>query len=167
MSNEQTAIRLPLWAELPHLSLHLNQLLDITNMYLEPIIGDAITKTMMHNYFKAGIIIPPVKKRYSQKHVAGAIVVGLLKNVFTLDEIKQALVWILSDANAQQGYDNFVKMFNEQAAKPQLEPASVNSIDLGQASQSTVLQYEAVQSILYWLAAKNRLAAAMKAKSKA
>lgn len=71
MSNEQTAIRLPLWAELPHLSLHLDQLLDITNMYLEPIIGDAITKTMMHNYFKAGIIIPPVKKKIFSKTRCG------------------------------------------------------------------------------------------------
>nr|WP_252893057.1 DUF1836 domain-containing protein [Lentilactobacillus otakiensis] len=56
-------IKLPMWEELPTFSLHLDQLLDLTNGYLEPIIGDKITKTMLHNYFKAKILVPPVKKK--------------------------------------------------------------------------------------------------------
>ena len=110
-------IRLPMWEELPAFSLHLDQLLDLTNEYLEPIIGDKITKTMLHNYFKAKILVPPVKKKYQRTQLAGAIVVGLLKNIFTLNEVKAGLITLLGNGTPKTGYNNFVIMFNEQAAK--------------------------------------------------
>ncbi|WCJ51304.1 DUF1836 domain-containing protein [Lentilactobacillus buchneri] len=124
-------IRLPMWEELPAFSLHLDQLLDLTNEYLEPIIGDKITKTMLHNYFKAKILVPPVKKKYQRTQLAGAIVVGLLKNIFTLNEVKAGLITLLGNGTPKTGYNNFVIMFK--------------------------MQYDAVQSILFWLSAKNRL----------
>ena len=159
-TTDPTELRLPLWAELPQFSLHLDQLLDITNMVLAPITEDQVTKTMMHNYFKAEIIMAPVKKRYTQGHLAGAIVVGLLKNVFALTELKQAMGWLLADAPAQEAYDNFVKLFNEQAAQQgQLATPKPVSVDLTTASPATVMQYEAVQAVLHWLAAKRVLRA--------
>ena len=72
--------RLQLWSELPSFNLHLDQLLDIKNSFVEPMIEEKITKTMMHNYFKVEIIEAPIKKRYARKHLAGAIVVGVFKN---------------------------------------------------------------------------------------
>lgn len=49
-------------------------------------IEEKITKTMMHNYFKAGIIEAPIKKRYARKHLAGAIVVGVFKKLFEISK---------------------------------------------------------------------------------
>lgn len=66
-------IRLPMWEELPAFSLHLDQLLDLTNEVLEPIIGDKITKTMLQNYFKARILVPPVKSKYHRTQLAGRL----------------------------------------------------------------------------------------------
>lgn len=150
-------IKLPLWEELPTFSLHLDQLLDLTNGYLEPIIGDKITKTMLHNYFKAKILVPPVKKKYQRTQLAGAIVVGLLKNIFRLDEVKGGLIALLGTGSPKNGYNNFVIMFNEQAAKAGKELSDPTSLELKSASQATLMQYDAVQSILFWLSAKNRL----------
>lgn len=154
-------IKLPMWEELPAFSLHLDQLLGLTNEYLEPIIGDKITKTMLHNYFKAKILVPPVKKKYQRIQLAGAIVVGLLKNIFTLNEIKNGLMILLGSGSPKVGYNNFVAMFNEQAAKVGEEADDPTSLELESASPATLMQYEAVQSILFWLLAKYRLDALM------
>ncbi len=150
-------IRLPMWEELPAFSLHLDHLLDLTNEVLEPIIGDKITKTMLQNYFKARILVPPVKSKYHRTQLAGAIVIGLLKNVFTLNEIKAGLLALLGNGTPKTGYNNFVVMFNEQAAKAGKELSDPTSLELKSASQATLMQYDAVQSILFWLSAKNRL----------
>ncbi|EEI21149.1 hypothetical protein G8J22_02570 [Lentilactobacillus hilgardii] len=152
MSHDEKGFqKLPLWRELPSFNLHLDQLLDITNAFLEPITEERITKTMMHNYFKASIIDAPIKKKYQRKQLAGAIIVGLLKNVFSLSEIRQGLSWLLVDASPAEGYDNFVKMFNEQASQKQLETTHITSINLEVATNATLMQYTAVQSILFWL----------------
>ena len=73
---------LPHWSDLPGFDLHLDQLIELTNGYLRPITGDIVTKTMMHNYFKADVLVAPDKKSYHKIHLAGAIIVGLLKNIF-------------------------------------------------------------------------------------
>lgn len=159
---KRSSIKLPIWDELPNFDLHLDQLLDLTNQYLTPIIGSKITKTMMHNYFKADIIVPPTRKKYWRMQLAGAIVVGLLKNIFTLAEIQAGLKALLKDSSPKTGYNNFVLMFNEQAAQSGTVPAALNSLDLKSANKPTIMQYDAVQSILFWLAAKKRLEEASK-----
>lgn len=68
---------LPHWSDLPGFDLHLDQLIELTNGYLRPITGDIVTKTMMHNYFKADVLVAPDKKSYHKIHLAGAIIVGL------------------------------------------------------------------------------------------
>ncbi|WP_283678923.1 DUF1836 domain-containing protein [Lentilactobacillus sp. Marseille-Q4993] len=151
METQPKPLKLPLWEELPDFSLHLDQLIEFTNKYVEPIVGDKLTKTMMHNYFKANVIKSPDGKLHDRIQVAGAIVVSLLKNVFSLTEIKLGLAWILSDDSPQVGYDNFVKMFNEQAEQKLNE---VTSIDLKGASKPTVMQYNAVQTVLFWRTTK-------------
>lgn len=153
-STKNVLPRLPLWNELPSFNLHLDQLLDITNSFVEPMIEEKITKTMMHNYFKAGIIESPIKKKYERKQLAGAIVVGVLKNVFSLSEIEQGICLILADASPAEGYDNFIKMFNEQSSQREIQTTPINSINLETASSTTLVQYSAVQSTLFWLLAR-------------
>ncbi|WP_317767368.1 DUF1836 domain-containing protein [Pediococcus ethanolidurans] len=146
--------RLPLWSELPNFDLHLDQLLDITNSFVEPLIEEKITKTMMHNYFKAGIIEAPIKKKYERKQLAGAIVIGVLKNVFSLSEIEQGLCLILADTSPAVGYDNFIKMFNEQSSQKAIKNPPMTSINLETTSGTTLVQYSAVQSVLFWFLAR-------------
>ncbi len=109
---------------------------------------------MMHNYFKAGLIEAPIKKRYARNHLAGAIVVGVLKNVFSLSEIKQGLRLILLDTSPAEGYDNFIKMFNNQISQKEIQTTPMTSINLETTSKTTLVQYSAVQSVLFWLLAR-------------
>ncbi|GEK29229.1 DUF1836 domain-containing protein [Furfurilactobacillus siliginis] len=148
---------LPRWEELPSIDLHLDQLLELTNGYLAPITGDKITKTMMHNYFKAEVIVAPDKKSYHQIHLAGAIIVGLLKGIFTLDELKTALQSILNARYPQAGYNRFVDMFNHEAHNDAFKQSKLDGEDLGAMSPMTIIQYDALEALLFWLSARRRL----------
>lgn len=103
-------------------------------------IEEKITKTMMHNYFKTGIIEAPIKKRYARKHLAGAIVVGVFKNVFSLSEIEQGLRLILADTSPAEGYDNFVKIFNNQSSQETTKMPPVANISL-EPTSTMLIQY--------------------------
>nr|WP_252893056.1 hypothetical protein [Lentilactobacillus otakiensis] len=80
-----------------------------------------------------------------------------MKNIFSLNEVKAGLMALLGSGSPKVGYNNFVIMFNEQAAKAGKELSDPTSLELKSASQATLMQYDAVQSILFWLSAKNRL----------
>jgi hypothetical protein len=142
--------QLPLWKELPSIELHLDQLLQLTNNYLKPITGEEITKTMMHNYFKAEIIVRPTKKHYQKIQLAGALIVGLLKSIFTLNEIQTGFQQVLVNTNPETGYNNFVRIFNQQIKLK--KPPILNTED-----PLVKLQFDAVQAILFWISARNRL----------
>ncbi|KGO32123.1 hypothetical protein Q757_02890, partial [Oenococcus alcoholitolerans] len=103
----------PEWDQLPNFDIYLDQLLDITNQYIYPITGEKITKTMMHNYTKAEVIMRPDNKKYGRIHLAGAIIVSLLKSVFSLEMIKSGFKLELDHGPSQQVYDFFIKTFND------------------------------------------------------
>ncbi|GAF39595.1 hypothetical protein FC83_GL001032 [Agrilactobacillus composti DSM 18527 = JCM 14202] len=154
----QQALKLPLWADLPAFDLHLDQLLLLVNEYVAPISGEVVTKTMLHNYFKLKIIVPPVKKRYGRVQLAGAIVVALLKSVFALGEIKQGFDVVAKGHAPQKAYDNFAEIFNRQtSANTQQVAPHISATSKDVVDQLTQVQYAAVQAVLYWLAAKSQL----------
>ncbi|MFT9457445.1 MAG: DUF1836 domain-containing protein [Liquorilactobacillus hordei] len=90
----------------------------------------------MHNYFKADIIETPIKKKYERKQVAGAIIVGVL--CIPLSEIEQGLYLVLADTSPEEGYANFVKIFNEQSSQKKIKKTPVTSINL-ETTSSTIL----------------------------
>lgn len=157
-SESFSKIQLPLWDELPNFGLHIDQLLKVTNTFLKPIIDIPVTRTMIQNYFKNGILDRPNHKYYERKQIGGAIVVGLLKNIFTLNELKEALRWILSENKAKEGYNYFIRMFNYQIQKPNLhnQKGSYN-FNIILPNKTVILENYAVKSILYWLFAKRLL----------
>uniref|UniRef100_UPI00403F437B DUF1836 domain-containing protein n=1 Tax=Lentilactobacillus hilgardii TaxID=1588 RepID=UPI00403F437B len=109
-----------------------------------------MTKTMMHNYFKAEIIVRPTKKHYQKIQLAGALIVGLLKSVFTLTEIQTGFQQVLVNSSPETGYNNFVRIFNQQIKLK--KPPILNTED-----PLVKLQFDAVQAILFWISARNRL----------
>jgi hypothetical protein len=48
----------------------------------------AITKTMINNYTKAGILMPPKKKKYSKQHMILIILTYYLKQILSLGDIQ-------------------------------------------------------------------------------
>ena len=97
------APQLPQWKELPDLALYMDQVVSLGNRYLEPIISGPITASMVNSYV--------IKKKYSQEHVASLILITIMKQVYSLDDIHEWLLTNVQD-NYQENYNSFCKAFN-------------------------------------------------------
>ncbi|MCH4011689.1 MAG: DUF1836 domain-containing protein [Furfurilactobacillus sp.] len=148
---------LPHWSDLPGFDLHLDQLIELTNGYLRPITGDIVTKIMMHNYFKADVLVAPDKKSYHKIHLAGAIIVGLLKNIFSLEELRVALQYIIDNESPQKSYDHFITLFNREAANDSFKHFRLAEQQQQEMSAAEVIRYDALEAFLFWLSAKKAL----------
>ena len=89
------AQRLPRWDELPDIDLYLDQVLTLLDKYLGPFLpengGHALTASMINNYVKLRIVPAPVKKRYGRVQLAYLLVIGLLKQVLPIPDVKTLL----------------------------------------------------------------------------
>ncbi len=98
------------YEDIPEIELYMDQVTS----YLENRIGifkkddndKILTKTMINNYVKAGIIEKPVKKKYNRDHMAKMIMVYFLKNIISINDIEK----IFED---ELNVDEFYKQFND------------------------------------------------------
>ncbi|XVG95342.1 DUF1836 domain-containing protein [Eubacteriales bacterium KG127] len=139
---ENYIVNLPKWDDLPHISLYLDQVLELVNSNLSPYLmietvsakksNKILTQTMVNNYVKQGFLPPPVKKRYNRLSVASLMVISTLKEVFEIREIDK-LIHLAIDANSpKESYDYFCKLIKvntELALKEQDYKSVVNESD--------------------------------------
>ncbi|KAF1292562.1 fatty acid-binding protein DegV [Enterococcus sp. CU9D] len=108
---EMALARLPRWSELPDLELYMDQVINLVDVYLTPFIKpekhNLLTKSMVNNYVKLGMIPAPKKKRYTKTHVAFLIAITTLKQVLTINEIKEGILFQGKVDGIQQAYDLF------------------------------------------------------------
>ena len=98
--------RCPRWAELPTLALYMDQTLIVIDEAVRPLIpeGEAsATSTMINNYVKIKLISPSQKKKYSREHLAGLIMITLLKRVLSMTELAS----LLGSLELETDYDRF------------------------------------------------------------
>ena len=116
-----TYLHIPRWNELPNIDLFLEQVVILINNTLKPYIffgeqnkeeNELLTKTMINNYVKHGIIEPPVKKQYSKSQVAKLFAICVLKQVYSMEDIKKLLTMALK-SEIQISYDKFCNLFEE------------------------------------------------------
>lgn len=100
------------WEELPELNLYIDQLIAVINDRCASLGVSPITKAMINNYVKKGVIMAPVKKKYSRYQVAAVMVIALLKNIYPLTAIKEALDQLTINDYPQATYNRFVEHFN-------------------------------------------------------
>jgi DNA-binding transcriptional MerR regulator len=88
--------RLPKSSEYPHLDLYMDQV----TTYLEQQLGGLsrhpgddkiLTKTMINNYAKAGLLNPPVRKKYSADHLLQLVFIYMMKNFLTINDVQKIL----------------------------------------------------------------------------
>lgn len=97
ITSEIMKFRMPRYQELPRINLYLEQIIDEVVYILNPILGvneegnKWITRTMVGNYVKQGIIPRPVGKKYTKEHIAYLVYVSIAKQVLSMDEIKRLL----------------------------------------------------------------------------
>lgn len=104
-------IHLPRWNELPDLDLYLDQVVN----YLERCLGQytvnkedkIITKTMINNYVKQGIMLAPEKKKYNRSHIAYLVVICVLKQVYSISDIGKLISLTIQYFEISKAYNRF------------------------------------------------------------
>lgn len=69
--------------------------------------GIDFTKTMIQNYVRVGVIDPPDGRVYYERHIKALVMIEILKQVYSLDEIKS----IFASINVAEAYDRFLESF--------------------------------------------------------
>ena len=80
---------------IPSLDLYIDQIITLLDQEL----GDnkrnekdkILTKTMVNNYSKQGILKPIKGKKYSKDHIIQMLIIYSLKNTLSIEEIKRIL----------------------------------------------------------------------------
>lgn len=102
---------LPRWNELPELELYMDQVIVFLESKLSGLLEGkdrVITPAMVNNYVKLGLIPKPDKKKYSRRHLAYLVVITLLKELFSISQVKDAIqLQTAREGGAQPAYDAF------------------------------------------------------------
>lgn len=117
MENNETTIKpismihLPRWEELPNLDLYLDQVVTLTeNIFQDYLIASdekVLTKTMINNYVKQGVLAAPEKKKYNKTHVASLIVICVLKQIFSISDIAALIQLAMESTSTESAYNQF------------------------------------------------------------
>lgn len=105
---------LPRWNEIPEIDLYIDQVVSLLEKYLAHFIesdnsNDSrfITKTMINNYVKHNVIKSPINKKYGREHIASLFVIFILKQIYSIDEIKKLITLAIDTSKTEQAYDRF------------------------------------------------------------
>lgn len=105
----------PRYEELSTIHLYRDQVLDNLNAYLLPLCTDQtqppVTAAMINNYVKLKLLPPPVKKKYDRDQQAQLLCILLLKQVFSISEIRRLLELQTHTYPFPQAYDYFCVEF--------------------------------------------------------
>lgn len=115
-SKTMSEVKLIRWNDLPKFPIYCDQLLQIVNDELSFMqIGDEklITKSMVNNYVKWGMIPKPVKKKYEKLHIACVIVITILKQVLPISKIKDGIQLQVILHGNERAYDAFCEVMEE------------------------------------------------------
>lgn len=103
-------IQIPRWEQLPQIALYMDQVLLVLGEILAPLSTEdnpMVTATMINNYVKMKLTPPPEKKKYTREHLAWFLLICLMKQVFSMQEIAALKARLLEQESLQQGYNRF------------------------------------------------------------
>lgn len=158
---ELSEFHLPRYNELPRVPLYKDQVIT----YLEDVVNlinineheKLLTPTMLNNYVKQRVVSPPKDKKYNEKHLAYLIVVCVLKQVYSLQDVCDLINIQIESTPIEPAYDYFCKEV-EEALK-----AVFITRDFSYPSSAKVTTYEsellrsAVMSFAHKLFIQNQL----------
>ena len=114
MKNQKFTIHIPRWEELPDIDLYLDQVVTFIDKNLSVLIdynpqddNKILTKTMINNYVKQKIIDAPVKKKYNKTNIAYLIVICILKQVYSINDISKLIKIGLINTPIDVAYNTF------------------------------------------------------------
>lgn len=82
--------------EIPDIDLYMDQVTTFMEQKLSPASRDPesdkiLTKTMINNYAKSSLLIPPVKKKYGTDHMLLLLFIFYMKSFLSISDIEQVL----------------------------------------------------------------------------
>ena len=120
-SKTMSRVKLTLWDDLPDFAIYSDQMLQIVSEELSFMQnGDEklITKSMVNNYVKWGMMPKPVKKKYEKMHIVYVIVITILKQILPISKIKDGIrLQVALQGNEKIAYDSFCEAFEESMKK--------------------------------------------------
>ena len=120
-------------SEIPNLDLYIDQILTLVaekNALSSPRYAENhLTKTMINNYSKEGLIMPVKGKKYTKEHILQMLLIYSLKNTLSIGEIHRLLEGVYREgfdgATLCECYDGYVEMKKETRRRAE---ASVDSL---------------------------------------
>lgn len=101
---------LPQWELLPDIGLYMDQVITLMDRTFSPALPKGeMTKSMVNNYVKVGMIPRPVGKKYDREHLAMLMMICVFKQALSMESISRLLEVICRDG-IQEGYDRFRTM---------------------------------------------------------
>ena len=82
------------WNELPDINLYMDQVIGLLSEKLSFFAEDEdklLTKSMINNYVKSGLISHPEKKKYTKEQLAQLIVISMLKQLLSIPDLQLLL----------------------------------------------------------------------------
>jgi hypothetical protein len=117
MSQNSFDFRIPRWEQLPDIELYSDQVVNYLETRLAAFHLDKsekiITKAMINNYVKQGVLKPPVRKKYDRSHLAYLFVICLMKQVYSISDIRVMTRLALGVAPIDLSYNEFCIVLEE------------------------------------------------------
>jgi hypothetical protein len=114
-------VKLTMWGDLPDFAIYSDQMLKIVTdeiSFMQSSDEKLITKSMVNNYVKLGMMPKPVKKKYERIHIAYVIIITILKQVLPISKIKDGIqLQIALEGSEETAYDSFCEAFEESMRK--------------------------------------------------
>ncbi len=100
-------LKLPRWELLPDIGLYMDQVITLMERTLDGVLPKGeMTKSMVNNYVKFGLLKRPVGKKYDREHLAALLEIAVLKQALSMERIA-VLLQMLGASGAREGYERF------------------------------------------------------------
>ena len=132
--------------QIPSLDLYIDQIMTLFDIELSDNKryedDKVLTKTMINNYSKAGILKPIKGKKYSKEHILQMLLIYSLKNTISIGEIKKVLQpYHQSDESIEPIYEQFLnekKDLSNHITKELQSFIESKNLDLNDPKQLTI-----------------------------
>lgn len=110
---------------IPSIDLYMDQIINLVaekNSEGSEMFADRVlTKTMINNYSKDGLIKPIKGKKYSKEHIVQMLLVYSLKNTLSISSIRRVLQGVYNEGfdgkRLQEGYDRYIDLKADNRAR--------------------------------------------------
>lgn len=100
------------WERMPEIDLYMDQVITYMDkqlaLYRRTEQTKMLTSSMINNYVKDELLPRPEQKKYSREHLAGLMMICLLKQVLSIPDIAGLLNNMRKNAPMDEIYDNFI-----------------------------------------------------------